>query len=219
MGVYAKHILPRLIDLAMRNKETARLRAEWLPHARGNVLEVGIGSGLNLPFYSSDVQRLYGLEPSMALQRMARRRALSAPLEVEFLLQSAEDPAPLADGSIDTVVMTWTLCSIANAANALQQIRRVLKPGGRFIFLEHGRAPDPGVAAWQNRLTPVWKRIAGGCHLDRKIDELLEAAGFHIGEMRTCYMPGPRPMTYTYQGLADVAAAERSPAASGQRIL
>jgi ubiquinone/menaquinone biosynthesis C-methylase UbiE len=202
MGLYAKYLLPRVIDLAMRNEETARLRAGWLPHARGEVLEVGIGSGLNLPFYSSQVQRVYGVDPSVELQRMARDRARSGPIEVEFLLQSAENPLPLADASIDTVVSTWTLCSIANVPKALHQMKRVLKTNGRLIFLEHGRAPNPGVAAWQDRLTPLWKRVAGGCHLNRKIDELIEAAGFQITEMTTFYIPGPRSLTYTYQGFA-----------------
>ena len=208
MGFYAKHILPRFIDLAMRNRETARLRADWLPRARGDVLEIGLGSGLNLPFYSSSqVRRVYGLDPSSELLQMARKRALDVPLEVAFLPQSAEEPVPLADRSVDTVVMTWTLCSISDASKALQQINRVLKPGGHLIFLEHGRAPDAGVASWQDRLTPVWKRIGGGCHLNRKIDELIEAAGFRIGELRTCYLSGPRPMTYTYQGVAQSRAA------------
>ncbi len=202
MGLYAKYILPRVIDLAMRNKETARLRAGWLPHARGEVLEVGIGSGLNLPFYSSQVQRVYGVDPSVELQRMAQDRARSGPIEVEFLLQSAEKPLPLADASIDTVVLTWTLCSIANVPKALHQMKRVLKSNGRLIFLEHGRAPNPGVAAWQDRLTPLWKHVAGGCHLNRKIDELIEAAGFQITELTTFYNPGPRPLTYTYRGFA-----------------
>jgi len=204
MGFYAKYVLPRFIDLAMRNRETARLRAEWLPHARGDVLEVGIGSGLNLPFYSSQVRKVYGVDPSVELQRMARARIAATPLEVELFVQSAEDPPPLSDASIDTVVVTWTLCSIANAPRALQQIKRVLKADGRLIFLEHGRAPDPAVVAWQDRLTPVWKRIGGGCHLNRKIDGLIEAAGFQISELRTFYLPGPRPMTYTYQGFARV---------------
>lgn len=202
MGLYARYVLPRIIDLAMRNKDTARLRAEWIPQARGEVLEVGIGSGLNLPFYSAKVQRVYGVDPSLELQRMARKRAGGRPANVEFLSQSAEEPLPLANASVDTIVMTWTLCSIPNAPEALQQMKRVLKPGGRLVFVEHGRAPDSGVAVWQDRLTPIWKRIGGGCHLNRKIDELLEAAGFQIDELRTCYLPGPRPMTYTYQGLA-----------------
>jgi ubiquinone/menaquinone biosynthesis C-methylase UbiE len=202
VAIYKKYILPRLIDLAMRNKDTARLRAEWIPRAQGDVLEVGIGSGLNLAFYSSDVQRVYGVDPSLELQRMARKRAAGHVAKVEFLSQSVEVPVPSLDKSIDTVVVTWTLCSIPDPLKALQQMKRVLKPSGRLIFIEHGRAPDSDVAAWQGRLTPIWKRIGGGCHLDRKIDDLLVAAGFRISELRTCYLPGPRPMTYTYQGLA-----------------
>lgn len=204
MGFYAKYALPRFIDLAMRNRETARLRAEWVPQARGDVLEVGIGSGLNLPFYSSQVRRVYGVDPSIELQRIARTRMTGTPLAVEFFAQSAEAPVPLSDASVDTAVLTWTLCSIAYPSTALRQIKRVLKTNGRLIFLEHGQAPDAGVAAWQDRLTPVWKRVGGGCHLNRKIDELIEAAGFRISELRTGYLPGPRPMTYTYQGFAQV---------------
>ena len=206
MGVYAKYVLPRFIDLSMRNKETARVRADWVPHARGDVLEVGIGSGLNLPFYSAEVRRVYGVEPSAELQKMARKRMASQATKVEFLSQSAEDDLPLSDMSIDTVVMTWTLCSIPDPLKALRQMKRVLKPNGRLIFIEHGRAPDSRVAAWQDQLTPLWKRIGGGCHLNRKIDDLLVGAGFTIDELRTTYLPGPRPMTYTYQGFAHVQA-------------
>ena len=202
MGFYAKYLLPRLIDAAMKNRETARLRADSIPQASGQVLEVGIGSGLNLGLYSSQVERVYGVDPSIELQRIARQRAGSASVPVEFFQQSVEDRVPLADASIDTVVLTWTLCSIPNPPKALQEMRRVLRPDGRLIFLEHGRAPDPGVVNWQNRLTPAWKRIAGGFHLNRKVDDILTAAGFQISELRTFYCPGPRPMTYTYQGSA-----------------
>jgi ubiquinone/menaquinone biosynthesis C-methylase UbiE len=202
MGFYAKQVLPRLIDLAMRNKETARLRAEWVPQARGDVVEIGIGSGLNLPFYSSAVQHVYGVDPSLELQRMARKRAAEVRDRVEFLLQSAEERLPLADASVDTVLVTWTLCSIPDASRALQQAKRVLKPSGRVIFVEHGRSSDPGVVVWQDRLTPLWKSIGGGCHLNRKIDDLITTAGFQIMDLRTCYLSGPRPMTYTYQGFA-----------------
>jgi ubiquinone/menaquinone biosynthesis C-methylase UbiE len=167
------------------------------------VLEVGIGSGLNLPFYSSDVQRVYGADPSIELQRMARGRVVAAPVEVEFLSQSAEERLPLADASIDTVVTTWTLCSIPNAPKALQEMKRVLKASGRLIFLEHGRAADSGVADWQERITPLWKNITGGCHLNRKIDDLITTAGFRITELKTFHVQGPRPMTYTYQGVAE----------------
>jgi len=202
MRFYAKYILPRLIELAMRNKDTARLRAEWIPHARGEVLEIGIGSGLNLPFYSPEVQRVYGVDPSVELQQMARNRAGKSPVEVEFLPQSAEEPLPLVKASIDTAVVTWTLCSIPNPSEALRQAKRVLKPSGRIIFVEHGRSSDPDVVVWQDRITPAWKRIGGDCHLNRKIDDLITGAGFQIVELRTNYLPGPRPMTYTYQGFA-----------------
>lgn len=204
MGLYAKYVLPRFIDLSMRNKETARVRGDWVPRARGDVLEVGIGSGLNLPFYSVEVSRIYGVEPSPELQKLARKRSVGKAIQVEFLSQSAEEPLPFLDQSVDTVVITWTLCSIADPPRALRQMKRVLKPSGQLIFVEHGRAPDSGVAAWQDRLTPVWKRIGGGCHLNRKIDDLLLEAGFAIDELRTTYLSGPRPMTYTYQGLAHV---------------
>lgn len=201
MGFYARHVLPCLIDFAMKNKDTARLRAEWIPHARGEVLEIGIGSGLNLPFYSPEVQHIYGVDPSMELQKMARKRAAkSSP--VTFFSQSAEEPSPLPASSIDTAVVTWTLCSIPNPVEALRQAKRVLKPNGRLVFVEHGRSSDPGVVVWQDRITPAWRRIGGGCHLNRKIDDLLVGAGFQILELRTFYLPGPRPMTYTYQGFA-----------------
>ena len=202
VGVYAKYVLPRFIDLSMRNRETARVRGDWVPNARGIVLEIGIGSGLNLPFYSEQVSRIYGVEPSPELEKLARKRSVDKTMQVEFFSQSAEQSIPVPDQSVDTVVITWTLCSIADPTRALQQMKRTLKPSGRLIFVEHGRAPDPGVAAWQDRLTPIWKRIGGGCHLNRKIDDLLLNAGFTIDELRTTYLPGPRPMTYTYQGFA-----------------
>ena len=202
MGFYATHILPRLIDVAMRNKDAARLRAEWIPKARGRVVEIGIGSGLNLPFYRSDVERVCGVDPSRELREIALKRAADTPLRVELLPQSAEEAIPVEGGGFDTAVTTWTLCSIPDVSRALREIRRALKPEGRLIFLEHGRAPDSKVAAWQDRLTPMWKRVGGGCHLNRPIDALIQEAGFRIEELRTGYLPGPRPMTYNYQGIA-----------------
>lgn len=202
MSFYARHVLPRLIDLAMKNKDTTRLRQAWIPRARGEVLEVGIGSGLNLPFYSATVNHVYGVDPSLELQQMARKRLVDSATKVDFLTQSAAEPLPLPDESIDTVVSTWTLCSIPNPLDALMEMRRVLKPDGSVIFVEHGGSPDPPVARWQNRLTPVWRRFTGGCHLNRKIDDLIAGAGFNISELKTGYLPGPRPMTFTYQGFA-----------------
>jgi len=202
VGFYARRVLPYLINAAMKNKDATRLRAAWVPEARGRVLEIGIGSGLNLPFYSSKVECVYGVEPSAELQKMAEERAKRLNTKVEFLSQSAEDTIALADDSVDTVVMTWTLCSISDPMRALAQMKRVMTPRGRMLFIEHGKSSDAGVARWQDRLTPAWRKIGGGCHLNRKIDELLGAAGFEIQELKTCYLPGPRPMTYTYQGFA-----------------
>ncbi len=205
MGIYAKYVLPRVLDLAMRKTDLTPIRAAWVSQARGEVLELGMGSGLNLPFYSAEVSRVRGVEPSLEMQRLARKR-LKVDRPVEFLSQSAEDMLPLADASMDTVVSTWTLCSIPDASRALREARRVLRPDGRFIFVEHGRSPDAGVVGWQHRLNPVWNRVAGGCNLDRNIVELIEGAGFSITELKTEYLPGPRPLTYTYQGLAERAA-------------
>lgn len=202
MGLYTKHVLPRLIELTMKNPEMTRLREAWIPKVHGDVLEIGIGSGLNLPFYSSAVRRVYGVDPSTELQRIARQRAEGRLFSVEFLCQSADEPLPLDAASIDSAVLTWTLCSIPNGSRALHEIQRVLRPGGNLLFLEHGRAPDPRVAIWQDRLTPAWKHIGGGCHLNRPIEKMITEAGFRISDLKTCYLPGPRPMTFTYQGVA-----------------
>lgn len=203
MGIYAKYVLPRIIDLAMRNQDTTRLRSEWIPRARGNVLEIGIGSGLNLPFYSSTVSHV-GVDPSLELQQLAFQKQRIHSNKIEFLTQSAEEAIGLPAASVDTAVITWTLCSIPDPARALEQVKRVLKPEGRLIFVEHGHAPDPSVAKWQGRLTPFWKRITGGCHLNRKVDEIISAAGFRIFELERHYLPGPRPMTFTYKGIAEI---------------
>jgi len=205
MGFYSKYVLPHLLDLAMRNREQNRLRREWVPRARGDVLEIGIGSGLNLPFYSADIFQVRGLDCSPELLAKARKRANNVPFEVNLMCQSAEETTTFPAASLDTVVMTWVLCSIADPSRALREIRRVLKPEGQLVFLEHGRAPESRVARWQDRLTPTWKRIAGGCTLNRKIDELVTSAGFRIRELSNEYMAGPRPMTYMYKGVASPA--------------
>ena len=202
MGFYAKHILPHVIDLAMRNPAATRLRAEWIPRATGDVLEVGIGSGLNLPFYTDRVRRVYGLDPSPQLQRMASSRAVGLPFPVEFLPQAAESTIPLPHGTIDTVVLTWTLCSVDDPELALNEIRRVLKAEGRIIFIEHGSAPDLRVRNWQDRITPWWKRLTGGCHLNRQVRTLLCRSGFECVECQEGYLPGPRSVMFTYRGVA-----------------
>jgi ubiquinone/menaquinone biosynthesis C-methylase UbiE len=174
-----------------------------IPRARGVVLEVGVGSGLNLPFYTSAVTRLYGVDTSAELLVMARANETRASFPVE-LRQLPAERISLETATIDTVVSTWTLCSIADPTAALREMRRVLKPGGTLLFVEHGLSPDARVRAWQDRLTPVWRALAGGCHLNRKIDQLIQAAGFAIAELQTGYVPGPRMLTYMYEGVGAV---------------
>lgn len=201
MGIYAKCILPHLTDLVMRNEEAARYRALVVPQAGGRVLEVGAGSGLNLPFYGSTVEHLTALDPSPELLRKARKRARGTRFPVEFLEGGAEQ-ITLADRAVDAVVMTWTLCSIAHPERALAEIRRVLKPGGSLWFVEHGVAPERRVAALQGCMSPLWARCAGGCHLDRKIDGLLLAAGFGLEDFVAEYAKGLRILSYQYRGRA-----------------
>jgi ubiquinone/menaquinone biosynthesis C-methylase UbiE len=190
-----------LTHLTMSKKALADERARWIPLAAGVVLEIGMGSGLNMPFYSSSVRRLYALEPSEALRRMAASRAGRAGFPVEFLAASAE-AIPLPGASVDAVTTTWTLCTIGDARRALQEFQRVLRPEGRVIFVEHGRSPDPQVVRWQDRLTPVWRRVAGGCHLNRPIDRMLVEGGFAIETLECGYIRGPRFGTYLYRGIA-----------------
>lgn len=201
MGFYQDHILPRLINLAMRQRNLAAYRHRTVPAAEGRVLEVGIGSGLNLPFYTQKAELVIGLDPSPRLLSMARQAGHPASGLVEFVEGFAE-AIPLENMSVDSVVMTWTLCSIPDAQRSLQEMRRVLKLGGRLLFVEHGRAPDPNVRWWQDRLTPAWKRFSGGCHLNRAIEILIEGAGFQFERIETGYMRGPRPMTFMYEGSA-----------------
>jgi ubiquinone/menaquinone biosynthesis C-methylase UbiE len=201
MGFYEEWILPTLIDLSMRNKRLRPYRERVAGAAEGRVLDVGVGSGLNLPFYARQAQEVFGLDPSPRLLERARRNRQRADVPVRLLEGSAER-IPLADRSMDTIVMTWTGCSIPDVRAALLDMRRVLRVGGRLLFVEHGRAPDAGVARWQDRLDPLWLRFSGGCHLNRKIDDLLSDAGFRIDRLETGYIPGPRIMTFLYEGAA-----------------
>jgi ubiquinone/menaquinone biosynthesis C-methylase UbiE len=201
MGFYQNQVVPLLTSLSMRNENLAAYRQRVVPEATGRVLEIGIGAGLNLPLYSPKiVQQVIGLEPSPKLLEMARRVERHG-LSVDFVEGSAEE-IPLENASVDTVVTTWTLCTIPDPDSALRQMRRVLKPGGHLLFVEHGRAPDPNVVWWQDRLTPIWKRIGGGCHLNRPISSLIAGAGFRLERLKTSYMPGPKPMTFMYEGSA-----------------
>lgn len=203
MGLYDRHILPHLIDFACGMGAVMKARSQLVPQARGRVLEIGIGSGLNLSFYDPQrVEVVVGVDPSAEMQALARERAARCQVPVEMIaLELGQIQA--ADASFDDIVCTFTLCTIPDAIAALREMRRVLKPGGRLLFCEHGLAPDLPVVSWQKRLTPLWKPLAGGCHLDRDIPALIGAGGFHIRELSTGYLKGPRPMTHVYRGWAD----------------
>jgi SAM-dependent methyltransferase len=201
MNFYTEWILPPLVDFSMRNKRLRPYRERTAAAAEDRVLEIGIGSGLNLPFYTGKAREIFGLDPSLPLLARTQRKAprTQAPLH---LIEGSAEHIPLADHSVDTIVMTWTGCSIPDVCAALEQMRRVLRPGGRLLFVEHGRAPEPSVARWQDRLNPFWQRFSGGCHLNRKVDDLLSDAGFRIDRLATGYIPGPKIMTFFYEGAA-----------------
>jgi len=203
MGLYARYVLPRLTDLTMSRKLLLPYRQRVVGGAAGRVLEIGIGSGLNLPLYGDAVEEVIGVDISPELLAMAERATQRRRLRVQLLEGSAEHlPSTIADGSIDTMVVTWALCSIPDAAAALVEAHRVLRPNGSLRFVEHGRSPDTSVAWWQDRLTPLWRRCSGGCHLNRKTDDLLRSAGFTLTHLTTGYSPGPRPMAFMYEGQA-----------------
>ena len=205
MGLYSKYLLPKLVHCACSSEHNMAQRGRVVPEARGQVLEVGIGSGLNLPYYDPhQVEKVWGLDPSAELRAMAAREAENVDLEVELLAERGEE-IPLGDESIDTVVTTFTLCSIADADRALAGMARVLKPGGTFLFCEHGVAPDASVRRMQRGLNPIWKRVGGGCHLNRPIPALIEAGGFEITTLKARYMPGWRWASFQYWGAATPA--------------
>ncbi len=202
MNLYSKYLLPKIIHLTCGLKPNMRQRAKVVPRARGRVLEVGIGSGLNLPFYdATKVTKIWGLDPSSEMIRMAEQAAHSIHLDIEFIASPAEE-IPLDNDSVDTVLLTYTLCTISDTTPALLEMARVLRPGGELIFCEHGAAPDASVRRWQDRLTPLFVRLGGGCHLNRPIPTLIEASGFRIRAVETMYLPGWRPVTFNYWGTA-----------------
>ena len=203
MGLYDKYILPSFLNCACGSKPINYQRQKVVPCAEGVILEVGIGSGLNIPFYDrAKVKKLIGLDPSPELNAMAGKMADKHDLEVQFLLSDAED-IPLPDHHVDTVLVTYTMCTIPDALTANKEMLRVLKPGGKMIFCEHGLAPDAKVSKWQSRIDPLWGKIAGGCHLNRDIPELIRSAGFQIQTMDEMYLPStPKFAGYNYWGVA-----------------
>ncbi len=201
MRLYARFLLPRLLSAAMRQPDLVPFRSDVGRAASGRVLELGIGPALNLPFYCAEVTSVTGIDPSQELLAMAAKCVGDRRFEVRLIEGSAE-ALPCDDRSFDTVVTTWTLCSVSGAAAALGEARRVLKPGGRLLFAEHGRAPESAIARWQDRLDPVWTCIAGGCHMNRPIADLIAGAGFRLDGLRTAHIAGPKVLTFMYSGAA-----------------
>ncbi len=199
MSFYARHVLPLLLDTAMKARLATPYRARVAGAAEGRVLELGIGSGLNLAHYGPAVREVIGIDPSPELLAMARRRVGG---QTVTLLEGSAEALPLADTSIDTIVTTWTLCTVPDAARALAEAHRVLRPGGALLFVEHGRAPSPRVARWQDRLNRPWGCIAGGCHLNRRIDTLIGDSGLRITQLQQGAIPGPPTHTWFYEGRA-----------------
>jgi len=203
MSFYEERILPHIIDRACSMGQVMKLRSQLVPLARGRVLEVGMGSGINLEFYNPDtVEIVYGLEPSEGMRRKALPNLKRSPIRVEWLSLPGEQ-IPLDDNSVDTILLTFTLCTIPDWHSALLQMKRVLKPGGELLFLEHGEAPHENTRKWQHRITPGWKKLAGGCHLNRHIADLIRHAGFELTELENLYMPNaPKIAGYIYKGIA-----------------
>jgi len=202
-SLWERYAVPALVDWGCGVRPVRRQRDKVVPLAEGRVLELGVGTGHNLACYDpARVEAVVGIDPSPPLLERAAKAAREAPVDVE-LVQGSAEALPFDDASFDTVVVTYTLCSIPDAVGALREARRALQPGGALRFVEHGLAPDPDVAAWQRRIDPMWTRtIGGGCHLDRDIPALLVAAGFEVDRFETCYLPGPRWLNFNYWGAA-----------------
>lgn len=204
MGLYNKYILPKFINCACGSKPIDYQRGKLVPYAKGIVLDIGIGSGLNIPFYNkSNINHLYGLDPSPELLEIAMKVAKTHELDIEFLECGAES-IPLADDSIDTIVITYTMCTMPDISLSNAEMLRVLKPNGKLLFCEHGLAPDKRVAKWQKIINPVWKKIAGGCNLNRDIPKLIESSSLKISEIEEMYLPStPKFAGYNYWGIAE----------------
>lgn len=203
MNLYDRFVLPRAVELVCSGRSQARQRARVVPAARGVVLEIGFGTGLNLGHYDpARVERILAIDPADEMWRLAERRVAASPIPVERLAMRA-DRIRLAAGSVDSAVVTYSLCTIPDVVAALAAVRDALRPGGRLHFCEHGAAPDPAVLRWQNRLDGIWGIFSGGCHLNRPIPRLIAAAGFHTLEIQAGYLPGWRPGSFNYWGQAE----------------
>lgn len=201
MGVYRDRILPRLTDAVMARSEYREIRARVVADLSGDVLEVGFGSGLNVPHYSAAVHRVLAVDPATLGRTLAAKRVAASPVPVEYVGLDGQH-LPLESASVDHVLTTWTLCTIPDVHQALTEMRRVLRPGGTLHFVEHGRSPDPAVARWQDRLTPLQRRVAGGCHINRPIDQLISDSGFDLTRIENYYTKGPKAFGYMFEGAA-----------------
>jgi ubiquinone/menaquinone biosynthesis C-methylase UbiE len=202
VSFWADHVLPHLVEKACRSSAILDERKRWVPRARGDVLELGVGSGLNLAFYdATKVAKVTGLDPSAPLLARAQHRATAAPVPVELVLGHAEH-LPFPERAFDSAVITYSLCSVDDPARALAELRRVLRPDGTLVFVEHGLARDAATRRWQRWLTPAWRRIGGGCRLDRDIAAILRDAGYRFDDLRADYSDGARWLSYTFEGIA-----------------
>lgn len=202
MGFYNKHILPRCLDKACGIGPIRKQREKIIPLAEGVVLEVGIGSGQNLPHYKADkVSKIIGVDPDDHIWKRSEKRRAACLIPIERIGLSGED-IPLESDMADSVVVTYSLCTIPDSVKALEEMKRILKPGGKILFSEHGQSPDKNVHKWQKRIDPVWKKIAGGCHSGRNIPALFHQAGLSFEELREMYIPGPKVLSYNYWGVA-----------------
>lgn len=203
MGIYREQVLPRVLNRVCGTKPMQAMRAKTVAGLSGTVVEIGFGSGLNIPVYPSEVTKVYAVEPASVSTKLAQQRIAASPVRIEHVGLDGQS-IPLDDDSCDHALSTFTLCTIADVNQALAEIRRVVRPGGRFHFLEHGRSPDAKVEKWQHRLEPMQKRLFDGCHLTRDIAAIVEAAGFTIEKLETGYAPGPKPFSWHTDGVAIV---------------
>jgi ubiquinone/menaquinone biosynthesis C-methylase UbiE len=203
--LYERHVLPKVLDACCSTKPVNYQRNKIVPHAKGKILEIGIGSGINIPFYNkANVEKIYGLDPSEELNNIAQKKAINNNLEIDFLLNGAEE-IPLPSNSMDTILITYTLCTIQDLESSLKEIKRVMKDDAVMLFCEHGIAPDAKVIKWQNRVNPLWGKLFGGCNINRNIPEIIQSSGFTLNSLDQMYLPStPKIVGYNYWGKATI---------------
>ena len=203
--LYERHVLPKVLDACCSTKPVNYQRNKIVPHAKGKILEIGIGSGINIPFYNkANVEKIYGLDPSEELNNIAQKKAINNNLEIDFLLNGAEE-IPLPSNSMDTILITYTLCTIQDLESSLKEIKRVMKDDAVMLFCEHGIAPDANVIKWQNRVNPLWGKLFGGCNINRNIPEIIQSSGFTLNSLDQMYLPStPKIVGYNYWGKATI---------------